>query len=50
MAQKSTLGKVAQMSAGSVRYAMKKAEKNGNVGSKYYDGLKSRLAELNERR
>lgn len=50
MAQKSTLGKVNEMSAGAVRYALNKAEANGNTGSKYYESLKDRLADLGARR
>lgn len=50
MAEKSKLGKVGNMKPGQVRYALNKAEANGNVGSKYYDSLKARLAELGERR
>jgi hypothetical protein len=50
MAQKSTLGKVNQMGAGAVRYALKKAEENGNIASKYYQSLLDRINELSARR
>jgi len=46
MAVKNNLGKPKNMPLGAVRYAMQRAEKNGNVNSKYYASLKERLAEL----
>lgn len=39
-------GKVKDMPIGTVRYAMKMAEKSGNTNSAYYDSLKARMSEL----
>lgn len=50
MAVKNNLGKPKNMSLGAVRYAMKRAEDNGNTNSKYYASLKDRLAELGGKR
>jgi len=50
MAESSPLGKVKNMPVGTVRYAMKKAEKSGNTSSNYYQSLKERMAELGGRR
>ena len=50
MAVKNNLGKPKNMPMGAVKYAMQRAEANGNTNSKYYEALKDRLAELRSHR
>ena len=46
MAVKNNLGKPKNMSVGQLRYAIKKANRNGNTGSHYYQQLCQRMKEI----